>query len=109
MIKYPERLNLAQTPTPFYPLERLSEQLGGPRIWIKRDDLTGAATSGNKIRKLEFLLAEALANGCDTLSPLAVCNPTTAAQWRCSALSWGLKCTYYYALILSPSQWVICS
>ena len=67
MIKYPERLNLAQTPTPFYPLERLSEQLGGPRIWIKRDDLTGAATSGNKIRKLEFLLAEALANGCDTL------------------------------------------
>ena len=67
MIKYPERLNLAQTPTPFYPLDRLSEQLGGPRIWIKRDDLTGAATSGNKIRKLEFLLAEALANGCDTL------------------------------------------
>jgi len=67
MINYPERLNLAQTPTPFYPLERLSEQLGGPRIWIKRDDLTGAATSGNKIRKLEFLLAEALANGCDTL------------------------------------------
>jgi D-cysteine desulfhydrase len=67
MINYPERLNLAQTPTPFYPLERLSEELGGPRIWIKRDDLTGAATSGNKIRKLEFLLAEALANGCDTL------------------------------------------
>lgn len=67
MINYPERLNLAQTPTPFYPLERLSKQLGGPRIWIKRDDLTGAATSGNKVRKLEFLLAEALANGCDTL------------------------------------------
>jgi D-cysteine desulfhydrase len=67
MVNYPEKLNLAQTPTPFYPLERLSEQLGGPRIWIKRDDLTGAATSGNKVRKLEFLLAEALANGCDTL------------------------------------------
>ncbi|MDA7852427.1 D-cysteine desulfhydrase family protein [Porticoccaceae bacterium] len=67
MIDYPERLNLAQTPTPFYLLERLSEQLGGPRIWIKRDDLTGAATSGNKIRKLEFLLADALASGCDTV------------------------------------------
>ena len=67
MIDYPERLNLAQTPTPFYPLDRLSEQLGGPRIWIKRDDLTGAATSGNKIRKLEFLLADALASGCDTI------------------------------------------
>ncbi|MDG1819237.1 MAG: D-cysteine desulfhydrase family protein [Porticoccaceae bacterium] len=70
MIAYPDKLDLAQTPTPFYPLERLSAQLkelNGARIWIKRDDLTGAATSGNKIRKLEFLLAEALANGCDTV------------------------------------------
>jgi len=70
MIAYPDKLDLAQTPTPFYPLERLSAQLkelDGARIWIKRDDLTGAATSGNKIRKLEFLLAEALANGCDTV------------------------------------------
>ncbi|HAU02221.1 MAG TPA: D-cysteine desulfhydrase family protein, partial [Porticoccaceae bacterium] len=45
MIAYPEKLSLAQTPTPFYPLERLSALLGGPRIWIKRDDLTGAATT----------------------------------------------------------------
>ena len=67
MIAYPAKLNLAQTPTPFYPLERLSAELGGPRIWIKRDDLTGSATSGNKVRKLEFLFAEALANGCDTV------------------------------------------
>jgi D-cysteine desulfhydrase len=67
MIVYPHKLDLAQTPTPFHLLERLSAELGGPRIWIKRDDLTGAATSGNKIRKLEFLLAEAVANGCDTV------------------------------------------
>ena len=67
MIAYPHKLNLAQTPTPFYLLKRLTDVLGGPRIWIKRDDLTGAATSGNKIRKLEFLLAEALAQGCDTV------------------------------------------
>jgi D-cysteine desulfhydrase len=67
MIAYPHKLDLAQTPTPFHLLERLSAELGGPRIWIKRDDLTGAATSGNKIRKLEFLLAEAVANGCDTV------------------------------------------
>ena len=58
---------MAQTPTPLQPLDRLSEQLSGPRIWIKRDDLTGAATSGNKVRKLEFLLADAKAKGCDTL------------------------------------------
>ena len=67
MIVYPDKLDLAQTPTPFYPLERLTAHLGGPGIWIKRDDLTGAATSGNKIRKLEFLLADALAKGCDTV------------------------------------------
>ena len=67
MVSYPDRLVLAQTPTPLHRLDRLSKALGGPTIWIKRDDLTGCLTSGNKVRKLEFLLAEALANGCDTL------------------------------------------
>ena len=63
----PSRLSLARTPTPFEPLDRLSARLGGPRIWVKRDDLTECAASGNKIRKLEFVLAAALAAGCDTL------------------------------------------
>ncbi len=67
MVSYPNRLPLAQTPTPLHKLERLSKSLGGPTIWIKRDDLTGCLTSGNKVRKLEFLLAEAVDNGCDTL------------------------------------------
>ena len=67
MVSYPAKLNLAQTPTPLHKLERLSAKINGPRIWIKRDDLTGCLTSGNKVRKLEFLLAEAVANGCDTL------------------------------------------
>ncbi len=66
-IQVPPRLTLARTPTPFYCLERLSAHLGGPRIWVKRDDLTECAASGNKIRKLEFTLARALAAGCDTL------------------------------------------
>lgn len=66
-VTYPDRLHLAQTPTPFHPLDRISEKLGGPRIWIKRDDLTGCATSGNKIRKLEFQFAEALATNSDTI------------------------------------------
>ena len=57
----PPRLKLAQLPTPLQPLDRLSQQLGGPRIWIKRDDLTGSVLSGNKVRKLEFNLAQALA------------------------------------------------
>lgn len=68
MVNYPAKLNLAQTPTPFHPLDRLSEALcSETRIWIKRDDLTGCLTTGNKVRKLEFLLAEALASDCDTL------------------------------------------
>lgn len=66
-VVYPPRLALAQLPTPLQPLDRLSAELGGPRIWVKRDDLTGCAASGNKIRKLEFTLARALDQGCDTL------------------------------------------
>jgi len=61
------RLRLATLPTPLHLAERLSEALGGPEIWIKRDDLTGFGLGGNKMRKLEFLAAEALAQGADTL------------------------------------------
>lgn len=64
---FPPRLELARTPTPLQRLERLSAELGGPTIWVKRDDLTECAASGNKIRKLEFTLARAMAAGCDTL------------------------------------------
>ncbi|MFQ5544869.1 MAG: D-cysteine desulfhydrase family protein [Acidiferrobacterales bacterium] len=63
----PPRLYLARLPTPLVPLDRLSTEIGGPRIWIKRDDLTGSALSGNKVRKLEFTFAQALAEDCDTL------------------------------------------
>ncbi len=63
----PPRLSLAQTPTPIHKLQRLSELLGGPEIWIKRDDLTGSALSGNKVRKLEFVAADALRQGADVL------------------------------------------
>ncbi len=63
----PSRVRLAQLPTPLRPLERLSAEIGGPDLWVKRDDLTGAALSGNKVRKLEFSIAEALERGADTL------------------------------------------
>ncbi|MDZ7374848.1 MAG: D-cysteine desulfhydrase family protein [candidate division KSB1 bacterium] len=63
----PPRLSLAQTPTPVHKLARLSELLGGPEIWIKRDDLTGCAASGNKVRKLEFVLADALRQGAQVI------------------------------------------
>ena len=57
------RVHLAHLPTPLEKLDRLSRELGGPEIWIKRDDCTGLSTGGNKTRKLEFLMAEAQAQG----------------------------------------------
>ncbi len=63
----PPRLSLAQTPTPIHKLQRLTDLLGGPEIWIKRDDLTGSTLSGNKVRKLEFVAADALRQGADVL------------------------------------------
>jgi D-cysteine desulfhydrase family pyridoxal phosphate-dependent enzyme len=63
----PDRVELAHLPTPLEPMDRFSDWLGGPRVLVKRDDLTGLALGGNKARKLEYLCAEALAQGCDTL------------------------------------------
>lgn len=83
MISFPPKLGLAMTPTPLEPLDRLSEQVGGPRIWVKRDDMTGSAISGNKVRKLEFVLAEALAGGADTL---ITCGGLQSNHCRATAL-----------------------
>ena len=65
--RYPNRVSFAHLPTPVEKLERLSKHLGGPELLIKRDDQTGLALGGNKTRKLEFLTADALAQGCDHL------------------------------------------
>ena len=80
---FPPSLKLALTPTPFILLERLSQQLTGPRIWIKRDDLTGSLLSGNKVRKLNYVVAHALANQCDTL---ITCGGTQSNHCRATAL-----------------------
>ena len=61
------KISLATLPTPLQRADRLSEALGGPEIWFKRDDLTGFGLGGNKIRKLEYLAADALAQDADTL------------------------------------------
>ncbi len=83
MLDYPQRLHLAQLPTPLQCLERLSTHIGGPRIWVKRDDLTDCAASGNKIRKLEFTLARALDQGCDTV---ITCGGVQSNHCRATAL-----------------------
>ena len=66
LARYP-RLNFAHLDTPLELMENLSKALGGPNIWIKRDDCTGLAGGGNKTRKLEFLMADAVENGADTI------------------------------------------
>ncbi|MCW8193522.1 D-cysteine desulfhydrase family protein [Proteobacteria bacterium 005FR1] len=89
---FPKRLPLARTPTPMQFLGRVSADLGGPRIWIKRDDLTGSALSGNKIRKLEFTVAQALEEGCDTL---ITCGGVQSNHCRATAIvaaQLGLHC-----------------
>ena len=82
--QYPDRVSLARIPTPLQPLDRLSEELGGPRIWVKRDDLTGFGLSGNKVRKLEFCIADALAQGCDTL---ITCGGVQSNHCRATAVA----------------------
>jgi len=67
MIKLPESMRLANLPTKIEKLDRLSAELGDVEIYIKRDDQTGTEFSGNKIRKLEFVIKEALDQGCDYL------------------------------------------
>src|SRR2546427_9668937 len=61
------RIPLAFLPTPLKEAPRLAAAIGGPKLWIKRDDMTGFGFGGNKIRGLEFLLADALTQGADTL------------------------------------------
>ena len=83
MISFPRKLNLAHTPTPLQSLDRLSETIGGPRIWVKRDDLTGCAISGNKVRKLEFILAQAIEKGADTI---ITCGGVQSNHCRATAI-----------------------
>ncbi|WGL17032.1 D-cysteine desulfhydrase family protein [Microbulbifer bruguierae] len=87
-IQYPPRERLANVPTPLQPLNRITEKYstpyGGPQLWIKRDDLTESAMSGNKLRKLEFIVAEAKALGCDTL---ITCGGEQSNHCRATALA----------------------
>ena len=88
-IPYPARLDLARTPTPLEPLSRLSHKLG-VEVHVKRDDLTGAELTGNKVRKLEFLLADALAKGSDTVLTCGAAQSNHARATAIAAAKLGL-------------------
>jgi D-cysteine desulfhydrase len=78
--------------TPIEKLDRLSRLLGGPEIYIKRDDLLGLAGGGNKTRKLEFLVADALAKSCDTLITVGAVQSNHCRLTLAAAAKEGLKC-----------------
>jgi D-cysteine desulfhydrase len=86
------RRKYTPAPTPLEPLPRLSEHLGGPEIWIKRDDLLGLAAGGNKTRKLEFLVADALAEGADTLVTVGAVQSNHCRLTLAAAVKEGLHC-----------------
>lgn len=86
------RKRLGFFPTPLVTLDRLSDRLGGPRILMKRDDQTGLASGGNKTRKLEFLLGEALDRGCDTIITGGAAQSNHCRQTAAAAASCGLGC-----------------
>ena len=91
MFKFPPRIQLATLPTPIQKLERLSEQWGGIEIYVKRDDLTGMALSGNKIRKLEFVIAEARNQGADLLITCGGIQSNHARATAVAATKLGMK------------------
>ncbi|TAJ72524.1 MAG: D-cysteine desulfhydrase [Phenylobacterium sp.] len=90
-------VRFAHLPTPFEPLPGLTEYLvrpggGGPALWIKRDDCTGLAGGGNKTRKLEYLLGDALANDADTLVTQGAVQSNHVRQTAAAAAKFGMKC-----------------
>ena len=88
------RIRLGHGPTPLEPMEDLARRLGAgaPRLWIKRDDCTGLSTGGNKTRKLEFLMAEAEAQGAEVVMTQGATQSNHARQTAAFAARMGYEC-----------------
>lgn len=86
------RVPLAHLPTPLEPLPRLSAALGGPQLYVKRDDQTGLAAGGNKSRKLEFLFGQALAQDAGCVLTAGAPQSNHCAQTAAAAARHGLRC-----------------
>ena len=91
LAKFP-RVTLGHFPTPLEPMDRLSEELGGPRLWVKRDDCTGLSSGGNKTRKLEYLMADAQKKGADTIITQGATQSNHARQTAAAAAKLGMAC-----------------
>lgn len=86
------RIELASLPTPLEPMQQLSDKLGGPQIWLKRDDLTGLALGGNKTRKLEYILFDAIEQGADCIITAGAIQSNHCRQTAAAAAKLGLEC-----------------
>ena len=86
------RRSLGFLPTPLHHLPRLTAELGGPRLLIKRDDQTGLGLGGNKTRKLEFLVGAALAEGADCVITAGAAQSNHCRQTAAAAAACGLDC-----------------
>jgi 1-aminocyclopropane-1-carboxylate deaminase/D-cysteine desulfhydrase-like pyridoxal-dependent ACC family enzyme len=86
------RIHFAHLPTPIEELPRLSQALGGPRLFVKRDDQTGLAFGGNKTRKLEFLVAEAREQGAHALISAGAMQSNHCRQTAAAAARFGFEC-----------------
>ena len=86
------RVSLAHLPTRLEFLPRLTKALDGPEIWVKRDDCTGLATGGNKTRKLEFSMGEALEQGADTIITVGAVQSNHVRQAAAAAAKLGMRC-----------------
>jgi L-cysteate sulfo-lyase len=87
------RVKLCQAPTPLEFMPNLTRHLGGPQLWIKRDDCTGVATGGNKVRKLEYLMGEARELGADHVVTQGAVQSNHVRQTAAVAAKLGLRCT----------------
>lgn len=90
---YPQQVTLPFLPTPVEKMVRLTQHLHGPDLYIKRDDQTGLAGGGNKTRKLAFLIAEALAQGCDHIVTIGGPQSNHCRQTAAAAAKYGLGCS----------------
>src|SRR5215217_7481665 len=98
-------LGLAHLPTPLEPMKRLTEHLGGPRLWVKREDCTGIGFGGNKLRKLDYVLREAMDAGADTIVSGGVVQSNSQRQVAAVAAKLGLEChlVEYHGRLKAPT------
>jgi L-cysteate sulfo-lyase len=98
------RLGLANLPTPLEPMKRITAHLGGPRLWVKREDATGLGFGGNKLRKLDYVLYDAVQSKADVLVSGGVVQSNSQRQVAAAAAKLGMEChlAVYHGRLAPP-------